>query len=74
MNRVVPPLEKGKYRHYKGQYYEVLSVATHSETEEFFVVYKPLYGDGGIWIRPYAMFVEMVEVDGKSMPRFQKVE
>lgn len=68
-----PSLEKGKYQHYKGQYYEVLSVARHSETEEYFVVYKPLYGEKSTWVRPYDMFVETVEVDGKQVKRFQKV-
>ena len=60
----------GRYRHYKGGAYEVLGVATHSETEECLVVYRPLYGEGALWVRPLAMFVEWVEVDGERKPRF----
>ena len=63
-------LEKGLYRHYKGSLYEVFMTAQHSETEEWMVVYKALYGDKGIWIRPYEMFVEKVEVAGKMIDRF----
>lgn len=71
-----PEIGLGKYRHYKGKLYEVLGVGTHSESLEFFVIYKPLYEKPGsaFWIRPYEMFVESVEVDGISMPRFQRVE
>jgi hypothetical protein len=64
----VPP---GRYRHFKGGLYEVLGVAKHSETEEEFVVYRPLYGDGGLWVRPGAMFLETVTVGGAAVPRFQ---
>ena len=60
----------GRYRHYKGGAYEVLGVATHSETEERLVVYRPLYGEGALWVRPLAMFVEWIEVDGERRPRF----
>ena len=67
-------LKKGMYRHYKGQSYEVLMTARHSETEEWMVVYKALYGDKGMWVRPYEMFVEKVEVNGVTMPRFEKIE
>lgn len=63
----------GTYRHYKGPLYEVMDVARHSETEEWFVVYRTLYGDRGLWIRPLAMFNETVEVDGKRVPRFELV-
>lgn len=64
----------GRYRHYKGNDYEVIGIAKHSETEEEFVVYRPLYGPvGGLWIRPRAMFEESVTVQGKTMPRFAKV-
>jgi len=63
-------LEKGLYRHYKGNLYEVMMTAQHSETEEWMVVYKALYGDEGTWVRPYAMFVENVEVDGVVVDRF----
>lgn len=61
----------GRYRHYKGQEYEVLGLARHSETEEEFVVYRAEYGERGLWIRPAAMFVESVCVAGQSRPRFQ---
>lgn len=64
-------IKLGKYRHYKGKEYEVLGIAKHSETLEEFVVYKELYGEGGIWIRPLKMFVEMVVVDGVKKPRFE---
>ena len=60
----------GIYRHYKNKDYKVLAVATHSETLEKMVVYQALYGERGIWVRPLAMFVEMVEIDGKKIPRF----
>ena len=61
----------GRYRHYKGQDYLVLGVARHSETEEEFVVYRPDYGERGLWIRPRAMFEELVEVAGEPVPRFR---
>lgn len=60
----------GKYRHFKGGMYEVIGVAKHSETLEKMVVYKALYGDGGIWVRPLSMWEERVTVDGKEIPRF----
>lgn len=60
----------GKYRHFKGNEYEVLGVARHSETMEELVVYRALYGEGGMWVRPAGMWTEMVERDGKTMPRF----
>ncbi len=66
-------LKKGKYKHYKGSLYEVLGTARHSETEEWMVVYKTLYGDFSIWVRPYEMFVESVEMDGEMVPRFEYV-
>lgn len=65
---------KGKYKHYKGKFYEVLDVARHSETLEYFVVYKTLYGDFDTWIRPLDMFTEIVEVDGVQVKRFELVE
>lgn len=68
------PLEPGVYEHYKGARYEVLFVARHSETEEELVVYRQLYGDQGTWVRPLAMFVETVEVEGRRVPRFSRVE
>ena len=67
-------IEKGLYRHYKGNIYEVFTTAQHSETQEWLVVYKALYGDYGMWVRPYEMFAEKVEVNGVKVPRFQKVE
>ena len=60
----------GRYRHYKGNEYEVIGVARHSETDDRVVVYRPLYGDSGLWVRPLAMFLETVTVDGKPVPRF----
>ncbi|MDD5051822.1 MAG: DUF1653 domain-containing protein [Sulfuricurvum sp.] len=53
-------LEKGLYRHYKGKYYEVIGVAKHSETGEVLVVYRPLYGEQGLWVRPFEMFDEIL--------------
>ena len=64
----------GVYRHHKGQHYEVLRVAKHSETEEEFVVYRALYGDRGLWIRPVAMFTERVDKGGVSVPRFSPID
>ncbi|NML45252.1 DUF1653 domain-containing protein [Ramlibacter sp. G-1-2-2] len=66
----LPTLRSGRYRHYKGGEYEVVSVARHSETHEPLVVYRPLYNDTGWWVRPFAMFVEDVVIDGKRQPRF----
>ena len=64
----------GKYRHFKGGEYEVLGVARHSETQEEMVVYRALYGDGGLWVRPAAMWNETVERDGKTYQRFIYME
>ena len=66
-------LQAGIYKHYKGNLYEVLTTAMHSETEEWMVVYKALYGEEGMWVRPYEMFVEKVEVEGKFVSRFEFV-
>ena len=60
----------GRYRHFKGMEYEVLFVAKHSETMEDMVVYRALYGENAVWVRPAAMFLETVEREGKKMPRF----
>ena len=60
----------GRYRHFKGNDYEVIHVARHSETEEWLVVYRPLYGEGGLWVRPLALFGDMVERDGEHVQRF----
>ena len=70
----LPETPLGRYRHYKGGEYEVLAVARHSESHEPLVVYRPLYGDGGWWVRPHAMFFEDVEVDGVRRPRFVKAK
>lgn len=66
-------LKKGKYRHFKGKEYELLEIATHSETLEQMVVYRALYGDRGIWVRPAGMWSETVEKDGYIGPRFQYI-
>lgn len=63
-------IKPGRYRHFKGKEYEVLGVARHSETEEELVVYRALYGDFGLWIRPVSMWNETVERDGKTFRRF----
>ncbi|HET6421994.1 MAG TPA: DUF1653 domain-containing protein [Geobacteraceae bacterium] len=64
----------GRYRHYKGNYYEVIGTACHSETGEKLVVYRCLYGDGSLWVRPLDMFMESVTVDGRKVPRFVRCE
>ena len=66
-------LKIGKYRHFKGKEYEVLGAAKHSETLEEVVVYRALYGDYGLWIRPKAMFLEKVIKDGKEILRFDYI-
>ena len=63
-------LPLGLYRHYKGRHYQLLHVARHSETEELLAVYRALYGDFGVWVRPLAMFSETVTLDGQNIPRF----
>lgn len=63
----------GIYRHYKGNNYKVEGVAKHSETLEEMVVYRALYGEGGLWVRPKSMFLEIVEKDGKQFPRFDYI-
>lgn len=67
MSRTVTP---GRYRHYKGQEYEVIGTARHSETEEWLVIYRCLYGDFSLWARPLTMFTETVDVAGEQVPRF----
>ena len=64
-------IKKGLYKHYKGNLYAVIDVARHSETEEFLVVYRPLYGDRDLWVRPLDMFMENVTVDSEQVPRFR---
>ncbi len=63
----------GRYRHFKGNEYEVIAIARNSETQEPMVVYKALYGDGGIWVRPADMWNETIERDGKKYKRFERV-
>ena len=67
-------LKLGKYKHYKGKEHEVIGLAKHSETLEELVVYRVLYGEGQMWVRPLAMFTEEVEVNGTKIPRFKFVE
>lgn len=66
-------IKAGKYRHFKGNEYQVITLAKSSETLEEFVVYQALYGEGGMWIRPLLMFEEMVEVAGVKMKRFEYI-
>ena len=63
-------LKTGKYRHFKGMEYEVIGIARHSETDEPMVVYRALYGDGGLWVRPLSMWNEQVDRDDYHGPRF----
>ena len=63
-------IKPGRYRHFKGREYEVLGIARHSETEDELVVYRALYGDFGLWVRPVSMWNETVERDGKTFRRF----
>lgn len=70
MTKQSSDLPLGRYRHYKGNEYEVLGVARHSESEEEFVVYRTLYGNFDLWVRPVAMFMEKVRVEGEAVPRF----
>jgi len=67
-------IKKGTYRHFKGNTYEVIDTALHSETQEPFVVYRALYGEKGLWIRPLSMFTETIERDGLKIKRFQFIE
>lgn len=63
-------IQAGRYRHYKGNYYDVIDVARHSETEQQLVVYRAHYGECGLWVRPLEMFIETVDVNGVVQPRF----
>ena len=67
-------IKPGKYRHYKGNLYQVEGLVTHSETEEKLVLYRPLYGEQSLWVRPLTMFIEKVEVEGVKQARFAFVE
>ena len=72
----LPPLPSaptGRYRHYKGHEYELVGVVRHSETLESLVLYRPLYGEGALWVRPHAMFFENVIIDGVEQPRFARL-
>ena len=71
MTKSIP---QGIYRHYKGNLYQLLHTAQHSETEESLVVYRCLYGEYGVWVRPLTMFTETVLVDNKEVPRFELVK
>lgn len=67
----MPPIQPGRYRHYKGNEYIVLGVARHSETEEQLVVYRQDYGERGLWVRPLGMFTEQVTINGVTRARFE---
>ncbi|MDI3537960.1 MAG: hypothetical protein PWR12_1204 [Eubacteriaceae bacterium] len=67
-------IKKGKYRHFKGKEYEVLGTAIHSETLEQMVIYRPLYGEGKIWVRPLSMWNQMIVKDGLKRKRFTLIE
>jgi len=66
-------MKKGLYEHYKGNCYEVIDTLRHSETEELMVLYRALYGDEGLWARPFKMFFEEIIVDSKITPRFKYI-
>ena len=63
----------GLYQHYKNRQYELIGIATHSETEELMAVYRPLYGDRALWVRPLAMVLETIELNGEEIPRFSYI-
>lgn len=71
LNRKLVP---GIYRHFKGQHYRVYDIASHSETEEAVVVYRCLYGERGLWVRPVSMFFDHVNYEGEQVPRFELIE
>ena len=66
-------IRPGRYRHYKGNEYQVIDIARHSETEEEMVVYRKQYGNHSLWVRPLDMFLEDVPVDGRMVPRFELI-
>ena len=74
MTQQLQSIPQGIYLHYKGNLYQVLHTAQHSETEEALVVYRCLYGEYGVWVRPLMMFSETVTVDGKQLPRFELIK
>ncbi|AWF80632.1 DUF1653 domain-containing protein [Microbulbifer sp. A4B17] len=67
-------MQRGLYRHYKGNLYEILHTAKHSETEETMIVYRALYGSYGVWVRPQSLFNDSVSKDGSEIPRFELVQ
>lgn len=69
----LPYIEPGRYRHYKGGEYEVVGVVRHSESLDPMVLYRPLYDQSGMWVRPFAMFLETIEHGGKRQQRFTRV-
>ena len=69
----LPDTPVGRYRHYKGGEYEVMGVVRHSETLEPLVLYRPLYNDSGLWVRPHAMFFQTVDANGQPRPRFERI-
>lgn len=69
----IPEIKKGKYRHFKGNLYELLDIVHHSESQEPLVLYRALYGEHGLWVRPLAMFFETIERDGQQIQRFQHI-
>lgn len=73
ISKFMEEIKLGKYRHFKGNEYEVVGLAKHSETMEEFVVYRALYGERGLWVRPKEMFLEEIERDGKVVKRFEFV-
>jgi len=64
----------GLYQHYKGPQYEVIDLVRHSETEETLVLYRALYGERGLWVRPLEMFTQTITIDGQTQPRFRRIE
>lgn len=71
--KFIMEIKPGRYRHFKGGEYEVIGIVRHSETDEELVLYKALYGDKEMWVRPVSMFLESVEVEGESKPRFKYI-
>ena len=69
----LPDVPAGRYRHYKGNLYDLIGVVRHSETLEPLALYRPLYGEGSLWVRPWAMFFETVLIDGTEQARFARL-
>ena len=74
MSKLVIEIKLGVYQHYKGNLYQVLHIAKHSESEEELIVYRALYGDYGVWVRPLVMFAGTVEVNGEAVQRFKLIK